>query len=118
MTSTVTLKITPYDSDTNKKTAATIAHTYSSSSYKLSNNNDNTFDTSYQLLYNNNYNKGTNNETTFAITMIPSNIPLHIIGHMSVLYLILMQILLYDQQHVLPYAAVTTPVMMKAYDVK
>ena len=42
--------------------------------------------------------------------------PLHIIDQGSVLYLILMQILLYDQQNVLSYAAVTTPVMMKAYD--
>ena len=47
--------------------------------------------------------------------MIP-NAPLHIIDHGSVLYLILMQTLLYDQHNVLSYAAVTTSVMMKAHD--
>ena len=50
-----------------------------------------------------------------CVTKIPYA-PVHIIGHGSVLYLIFMQILLYDQQNVLLYDAVTTIVMMKAYD--
>ena len=51
---------------------------------------------------------------TIFISLI--NHPSCIIDHGSMLYLILMQILLYDQQNVLSYAAVTTPIMMKAYN--